>query len=403
MAAGSVDQKAGGPGTYAAHMRIVHVLQRVNFHDGGPPRAVVDLCGVQHGRGHQVTLLTTDTTDVPQAWATGGPDVCQVPKPSLPTALFAPGQLRGARDVLAGADVVHCHAVWERMNAQVASMCRALGTPYVITLRGMLDDWCMAQGPTKKRLYLRVMGRRYLEGAAFVHCTAQGEADQSHQWFPKGTPRVIPNLIDLADYQTLPDPAEARAQWPLLEGDGPVLLFLSRIHEKKGIEHLVDALPALIEQHPNLQVMLAGTGDDAYVAALKQRADRVGVADRMHWLGHVGGSLKLSLYAAADVFVLPSSQENFGFVQFEAMACGTPCMTTTMVDTHHEVVASGGGIAVTQSADGIVDGLAPVLADAQVRTAMGQTGRAWVLEHLATDRVAGLIEAMYQDAADGRG
>jgi glycosyltransferase involved in cell wall biosynthesis len=383
-------------------MRIVHVLQRVNFHDGGPPRAVVDLCSVQHERGHAVTLLTTDTTDVPEAWQDDGPDVCVVPEPRWPGGLFAPGQLDGARAVLKAADVVHCHAVWERMNAQIAKVCRAVGTPYVITLRGMLDDWCMGQGPFKKRLYLSMMGRTYLEGAAFVHCTAEGEREQSHKWFPRGTPRVIPNLIDLAAYAALPMPDEAIAAFEPLQGEGPTLLFLSRIHAKKGIEHLVDALPALRRSFPALQVLLAGTGDDAYIKSLQAQARRLGVDDAMHWLGHVGGTLKLSLYNAADIFVLPSSQENFGFVQFEAMACATPCMTTKLVDTWQEVESSGGGIAVEQSADSIIEGLTPLLQDADRRGAMGTAGRAWVLEHLATDRVAALIEDMYQDAADGR-
>lgn len=385
-------------------MRIVHVLQRVNFHDGGPPRAVVDLCGVQQGRGHHVTLLTTDATDVPEAWArNNGPQVHLVPAPALPGGMFGPGQLKGAREVLANADVVHCHAVWERMNAQVARVCRQVSTPYVITLRGMLDDWCMAQGPLKKRLYLAMMGRAYLEGAAFVHCTAEGEREQSHKWFPRGTPRVIPNLIDLASYQAPPTPDEARAAWPVLQGEGPHLLFLSRIHEKKGLEHLVDALPRLREAFPGVQVLLAGTGDDAYVQRIQRQAQWGKVDDCMHWLGHVGGTAKLSLYAAADVFVLPTSQENFGFVQFEAMACGTPCMTTTLVDTWHEVVDCGGGIAVEQSADAIVDGLIPLLQCADTRDQMGKAGRAWVLEELATDRVASRIEAMYEDAANGAG
>jgi len=247
-----------------------------------------------------------------------------------------------------------------------------------------------------------MMGRTYLEGAAFVHCTAEGEREQSHKWFPRGTPRVIPNLIDLAAYTTLPTPDEAIAAFKPLLGKGPTLLFLSRIHAKKGIEHLVEALPALRSAFPGLQVLLAGTGDDAYITSLQAQAERLQVDDAMHWIGHVGGTLKLSLYNAADIFVLPSSQENFGFVQFEAMACATPCMTTKLVDTWREVVASGGGIAVEQSADSIIEGLGPLLRDADRRAAMGAAGRAWVLEHLATDHVASLIEAMYQDAADGR-
>jgi glycosyltransferase involved in cell wall biosynthesis len=382
-------------------MRIVHVLQRVDFHDGGPPRAVVDLCSVQHRRGHDVTLLTTDARDAPTQWAQEGPSVCLVPSPRLLGGLFAPGQLNSARDVIGAADIVHLHAVWERMNAQVATFCRRVGTPYVITLRGMLDDWCMTQGPLKKRLYLALAGRRYLEGAAFVHCTAEGERAQSSKWFPKGTPRVIPNLIDLAPYAQLPSTALAKEAFAPLQGDGPCLLFLSRLHEKKGLEHLIDALPTLADSFDGIQLLLAGTGDASYIASLMHRATDAGVADRVHELGHVGGDLKLSLYQAADLFVLPSSQENFGFVQFEALACKTPVITTTLVDTWREVESSGGGIGIEQSADALIEAIGGLLADQSRMQAMGEAGRSWVLEQLATDRVAGLLEGMYQDAARG--
>ncbi|MCH2136511.1 MAG: glycosyltransferase [Phycisphaerales bacterium] len=382
-------------------MRIVHVLQRVDFHDGGPPRAVVDLCSVQQSRGHDVTLLTTDAKDTPAAWAHGGPEVKLLPRPALPRGIFLPGQLRLARSLIASADIVHLHAVWERVNTQVASVCRRVSTPYVITLRGMLDDWCMAQGGLKKRLYLSLTGRRCLEGAAFVHCTASGEEAQSSRWFPKGRARVIPNLIDLSPYQSLPGPQEARDAFEQFNGDGPVLLFLSRIHEKKGIEHLIDALPALREHYPGVQVLLAGTGDEHYLAGLMRQAQASGVEGCVHAIGHVGGSLKLSLYQAADCFVLPSSQENFGFVQFEALACATPVITTKLVDTWREVVASGGGMAVEQSASALSEALITLLGDADKCRQMGETGRSWVLETLATETIAEAIEGMYQDAIDG--
>jgi glycosyltransferase involved in cell wall biosynthesis len=385
-------------------MRIVHVLQRVDFHEGGPPRAVIDLCTVLHQRGHQVTLLTADPRDVPDAWSVQGsdtPDVCTVPPPRLPGGLWTSGQLADAKALLAEADVVHMHGVWERMNAQLAGICRAVGTPYVITLRGMLDDWSMAQAPLKKRLYLAMAGRRFLEGAAWVHCTAAGEKDQSHRWFPKGRPRVIPNLIDLSAYEKLPTPDEAVGVYKQLCGQGPVLLFLSRLHEKKGIEHLIAAAATLRTSFPGLQVLIAGTGEPSYRASLESHAKHLGVGDCVHFLGHVGGTLKLSLYNACDVFVLPSSQENFGFVQFEALACGTPVVTSRLVDTWAEIEASGGGLAVQQNANALVEVLTPLLNDRARRASMGAAGRAWVLEHLATDHVAGQLEAMYGDAAAG--
>jgi glycosyltransferase involved in cell wall biosynthesis len=101
------------------------------------------------------------------------------------------------------------------------------------------------------------------------------------------------------------------------------------------------------------------------------------------------------------MFALPSSQENFGFVQFESLACETPVMTTTLVDTWKEIVDSGGGIAVSQSADAIVEGISDLLGDPEALTSMGQAGRRWIFECMSVDHIVGQIEAMYRDAAAG--
>ncbi|MCH2142977.1 MAG: glycosyltransferase [Phycisphaerales bacterium] len=384
-------------------MRIVEYLHRVDFVYGGPPRAVVDLCRVLHRRGHDVTLATTVTRDVPQQWidADEGPRILQVPVPALPGRFFRPGQLGELRQAVRAADVMQLHGVWERANIQISGMARRVGTPYVVSLRGMLDDWCMAQRGLKKRMYLGLGGRKVLEGAAFVHCTAEGELEQSRKWFPRGQGRVIPNLMDLEVFETLRGPEPAQKRWPQLKDEGPHLLFLSRLHVKKGIEHLLAAMPRLIDAFPNLQLYMAGPGDDDYVESLKQLACSHGVDGCTHFTGQIGGDEKWSLYEACDLFVLPSSQENFGFVQFEALACGTAVMTTKLVDTWREVVDSGGGIAVEQSADAIVEGIAPLLADRAKLKSMGNAGRQWVFDHMSTDSIASQLEAMYQDAANG--
>ena len=381
-------------------MRIAQYMHRVDFEDGGPPRAVVDLSRVLHARGHEVTLVTTMSRDVPGDWLDGknGPRVLELPKPTYPGGFFRGAQLAPMAELMSRLDVLQLHGPWEPANSQLGVLARSASLPYVISLRGMLDDWCMTQAGLKKRIYLKLRGRRLLEGAAFVHCTADDELSQSGKWFPRGQGRVVPNLIDLEPYADLPGPEEARDTYPFLK-DGPLLLFLSRIHVKKGIEHLVEATAKLRELGHPVQVAVVGSGDDQYVNRLRQQVSTTGLEDRVHFLGHVDGSLKFSLYQAADVFVLPTSQENFGFVQFEALACATPVMTTNLVDTWREVVSSGGGIAIEQDADAIVKELVPLLEDPSRRERMGQEGRQWVLENLAVDRIASQLEAMYVDAA----
>ena len=198
-------------------MRIAHYMQDIDFTRGGPPRAVIDQVATMHARGHQAGVLTTNVRDVPASWLNGTPDkpeVVQLPAVRGSFGRLSSAGIAGVREAVARFDILHMHGVWEPANLQVAAVCRRLNIPYVVSLRGMLDDWSMDQSSLRKRIFLAIGGRRYLEQAAAVHCTADAELEQSRKWFPRGTGVVVPNLIDLEPYTDAPDPASALSTWP---------------------------------------------------------------------------------------------------------------------------------------------------------------------------------------------
>lgn len=382
-------------------MRLLHYFKAVRLQEGGVVRAVLDMCALLAQAGHGVTLATYDDADVPGAWRTGGPGLPRVvtlEPPARAAGLFSRAQLARFDDLLRGADVLHLHAVWTPSNAQVAARARALGTPYVVSVHGMLDDWSMAQKGLKKRVYLLLRGRRMLEGAARVHCTARAELDQARKHFPRGTGEVIPLVFDLAPFRTLPGPGAARARWPELDAGRPNLLFLSRVHYKKGIEHLVRAAARLRDADRACTVIVAGTGDESYQRSLEALTAELRLGDLVRFVGHVGGELKLSLFQAADLFVLPTSQENFGFALFESLACATPVVTTRGVDTWPELSASGGAALSDPDPARLAETIRGLLADRAALARMGEQGRAWVLEHLDSRRIAERFVGMYQQA-----
>ncbi|MFZ9915805.1 MAG: glycosyltransferase, partial [Phycisphaerales bacterium] len=155
-------------------MRLVHAITSVDLRLGGTARAALDLVQAMTRREHQVTLLTNDASDVPQSWIGGG-NPQSLLDPGLASYLVASRPSAATVEAVRDADVVHIHAMWEPFNARIATLCRKIGTPYVLTPHGMLDDWCMARGAWKKRVYLKLFGRQMLESAAFVHCTARAE------------------------------------------------------------------------------------------------------------------------------------------------------------------------------------------------------------------------------------
>jgi glycosyltransferase involved in cell wall biosynthesis len=385
-------------------MRILHLLQLVRPDIGGPARAVVDLCDALSRAGHEVTLASFDLSGAPGAWREAGGGVPRAVLLDPPRGLarrFTSQQREGFRELMSAHDVLHLHGPWETANAQAAAIARTLGKPYILSLRGMLDDWCMTQGGIKKRLYLALAGRRMLERAAFVHCTAQAEYEQSRKHFPRGRGIVIPNLTDLKPFENLPGPEMARARFSVLAPGGagrPNLLFLSRVHVKKGLEVLLRAGALLRTRGIDANILIAGTGDAPYVESVKRLAAELGLQDRAHFLGLVVNEEKLSLYQAADLFVLPTSQENFGFVFIESLACGTPVVTTRGVDIWPELEASGGSVIADATPEAVADAVGSLLAKRDSLKAMGAKGREWVFKDMAPAKVIREFEAMYERA-----
>lgn len=404
---------------HANPMRILHYISYLRHDVGGPVRATLDLSGTLAAAGHEVAIATYDDEAWPKEWPkdspagwthpaaavpgpAGVPRLWKLDRPAWPISMFSPAQLRQIRQGIAGFQALHLHGVWERSNPQIASVARGLGIPYIVSLRGMLDDWSMSQRGLKKRTFLAIAGRKMLERAAFVHCTAEGEHDQARKWFPKGRGTVIPNLIDLKPYHSLPGPEAARSKFPLLANGRPSVLFLSRVHYKKGIEVLLDAAAMLRDGGTDVNILIAGGGEEDYIAGLKRQVGSLKLADRVEFLGMVKSPLKESLYQACQVFALPTSQENFGFVFYEALACGLPVVTTFDVDTWPELKASGGSVIVKREPRAFADSIKSVLADSAAREAMGRSGRAWVLENLETAKVRKLFEHTYERAIAGK-
>jgi glycosyltransferase involved in cell wall biosynthesis len=329
----------------------------------------------------------------------GTPRVVPLDRGRLPR--LARSGLDTARQQIADADVIHLHVPWDPICRQLGQLAQRAGVPYVVSLHGMLDDWCMLQKRLKKRAYLAMGGRRFLTQAAAVLCTAGGERDQSSKWYPKGRAEIVPYIVDTSPFVELPGPALARESFPELFAatDRPLVLFLSRLHEKKGLEKLIEAAAILRDRGVDVNVAIAGTGKPGYVQSLEQLGRRLGVDDRLFFIGFVGGARKLSLYEAADVFVLPTSQENWGLVLTESLGCGTPVITTRGTDIWPELEASGGAVIVDMTAQATAEAIAQLVADRQRIDSMGEKGRAWVLENLTVDRVLDQYEQLYTQAS----
>ena len=174
-----------------------------------------------------------------------------------------------------------------------------------------------------------------------------------------------------------------------------------RVHEKKSIETLIDATALLKQRGSNIRLFIAGTGDESYIKTLEERAKSAGVSSEISFLGLVVGSLKLSLYAMADVFALPTQQENFGLVYPEAMLCETPTIGTKGTDIWKEL-QEGGAVIADRTPEAFANAIEELVSDTDVLHSKGKRGRKHILQWLNTDSVAKSYEDMYTLALNGR-
>ena len=380
-------------------MKVVHALRTIRLSLGGPPVSLIDICQALYDRGHGVSVLSPFPDDVPGRWISGaGPTVIRQPVSSPKWGRLTRRGVRQAEGALDGADILHLHMPWDPLNHQLAAIARSAGVPYCVSTRGTLDEWAMSQKSIKKKIFMSLVGRRLLEGAAFVHCTAEGERLQSERWYPRGRTVVIPNLLNMADYDCLPATAVAEDEFGI-PASAHVLLFLSRIHPGKGLEFVIQALPSVLEKHPDALLLVAGDGTTAYLSQIRALIDSLNLSRSVRLVGFVSGVVKTALMCRSSVFLLPSSHENFGNAVFQAAACGTPVVITRQVETWRELWLGRVARVVHQDPWEIGAVINDELGmDPDQRNAQSERVRAWTRGFFGGDRIIRMYEDAYSSA-----
>jgi len=379
-------------------MKLLHYFPTTRLTEGGTIRAAIDLCSVLASRGNEVFWLTCDDTDAPESWKNGEentPTIISLGKFQKKGLRLTQEQIATAAKIATDVDVAHIHAMWDPSNPQIAKACHSVGTPWVLSIHGMLDDWSMSQRGFKKQIYLATMGRILLRDANTFHTTAEEECRQASRWFKHNNSVVIPCIVDLESYREVPNPQEAIDTYG--KSDYPTILFLSRVHEKKSIETLIDATAILKKRGVPIRVLIAGTGEESYIETLRTRTVTAGVSEDVSFLGMVVGTLKLSLFAMADIFALPTQQENFGLVFPEAMLCETAVIGTKGTDIWRELEDSGAVIA-DRTPECFADSIEELLGNKDHLAQLGKTGRERMLEWLDIETVGKQYEEMYRNA-----
>ena len=255
-------------------------------------------------------------------------------------------------------DAVIANGLWQFPSYAVRKAMRQLGKPYLIFTHGMLDPWFKRTYPLKhlkKALYWPVGEYQVLRDAAAVLFTCEEERILARKSFRMY--RANEYVVQFGTAAPRGNPVVQRrlffTQFPQLK-DKPFILFLSRIHPKKGIDLLISAFAQIYRDGPH-QLVIAGPDQVGLMTSLKQLAVKLNIQDRIHWPGMLSGDLKWGAFHACESFALPSHQENFGIVIAEAMACQKPVLISNKVNIWREVEAASAGLIEDDSEAGVTN------------------------------------------------
>lgn len=284
-------------------------------------------------------------------------------------------------------DVVHINCCWMPGCAFAQKWAQQMGVKVVLSPHGMLEPWIMARHYwTRKLPALLLYQKRAVVEADRLHATAESEKQNLMKLGYNNRISVIANGIDV-------DNVEMKHSWKR----NREILFLSRVHVKKGINFLIEAVAALKNELDGYCVNIAGEGEESYVNELRQLAVRFGVEDMVKFTGGVYGDSKWELFRHADVFVLPTHSENFGIVVAEALACGTPVITTKGTPWQ-ELETNGCGWWTEIGTEALIAALRKFLAlsDGDIER-MGRNGRKLIENKYSSRKMAEDMVRMYNE------
>lgn len=282
-------------------------------------------------------------------------------------------------------DVVHVNSCWEVLCSYTVFWAKSMGYPVVISPHGMLEPWIIRRHRLLKETALLLYQRKALKKADVLVATAEVEKENILRLNYNPHVEVIPIGINAED-------VSLKLSW---QRKGKIV-FLSRIHVKKGIELLMDAVSGLKRELATSQVIVAGEGNANYVDSLKAYAAKMGIDGIVRFVGSVSHEQKWDLLRDADVLVLPTFSENFGIVVAEALACGTPVITTKGAPWR-DLVNWDCGWWIDRDIDHLVEAIKRfMLLNEEELERMGRNGRKLVEEKYSSKRMAAEMLDLYK-------
>lgn len=383
-------------------LRILHVTPYCEpaYVYGGPARSVPALCRALASAGATADIVTTTANgetevDLPSGHPIdrGGITITYVRRARRSGRFLAPGMRQVLRVCVREYDLVHISGLWTYPAAIAAAEARQADVPSVISPRGMLMPWELSHKRWKKAAYLHLRELPRLHRAAGIHCTSEFEREALRRFGLHAHAFVVPNVVDPGGFDSLPCRGALRARLDIPQ-NAFVLLFLGRLHAKKGIEDTLEMFRHL-EAGDDVHLVLAGPDEGGYTETIIRWAESRGLAGRVHLTGPISGAERLQAFADADLFIALSASENFGLSVAEAMAARLPVVVRAGTGLSGWIEEAGAGLIVGGDARQTAASVATVLGEPRRLYLMGAAGRTLVDTTFAPLAVASSMLAEY--------
>lgn len=392
-------------------MRILQIIPSISLVYGGPSQMVRGLSAALAKQGVDVTILTTNSNgdrgqpplDVPlnQPVEEEGYQVRYFPCSPFRRYKFSLDLLNWLKQHASEFDLAHIHALYSPVSTASATICRSQKLPYILRPLGTLDPADLQKKKQIKKIYTALLERPNIAGSAAIHFTSQEEANISERFGVKTKDFVIPLGVTLPEIQEDPEQLLANLKINLQH---PLVLFMSRIEPKKGLNILIPALEKVLEKQINFQFILAGSNpqDPEYEFKIKQQIQQSPLAEKTIITGFVTGNVKTALLKAADLFVLPSYYENFGIAVAEAMATGTPVVISKGIYIWEDVEQAQAGWVGNNDIDEMANLIETALQNQPERQRRGLNAQNYALQYYSWDAIAQQMIQAYQQVQASR-
>jgi glycosyltransferase involved in cell wall biosynthesis len=370
-------------------MRHLHFTQSLEpLQGGGLGRAALDLHLQLLKDGQTSRLVATRSPHFTRFW----PETIQYPRTGLQKAYYARGLDAGAVALMAQADVVHGHGFYVYPNWALGGEAIETHKALVYHPHGMFEPWILNRSRWKKWLVSLLFENRNMRQCRLWRALTTREADQIRQQGFKAPIVVVPNGVRLEDFDTHPKSnGTGVLALPARAAEKRRLVFMARLHPKKGLDLLIPAWAKLKEYHSRWELVIAGPDEDGYRSVVEKMIRDLEVTSATTLIGTVTGYNKRDLLKGADLFILPSHSEGFSVAVLEAMACGTPVIGTHACN-FPELESEGGGWLSEATVEAVQEKLADALHGPDVeRKQRGAIARHLVEQRYTWHHIAGVI------------